>query len=226
MGISARHAPALDLPARFMALGMGSFAVAMLSAPWTLPLTQGYFNDFRLLALVHLVTLGFVGSMLIGASYQLVPVVLQTELASVTVGRISFWLYAAGLVTFLTGLYRVWIPGLGIGGTLLGGAFVLYSSNVFLTWWRAPNREVVGWHVVAGLLGSLMGMSMGVVLAFNKGNGMLGQGLLGFLGAHIAFMLGGWVAITLTGVAYRLICMFTLSEKHFRPWLAWLEWAW
>lgn len=222
MGISARHAPALDLPARFMALAITSFLIWSLTAPFTLPLTQGYFNDFKMLALVHLFTLGFVGSMMIGAGYQLTPVVLQTELASVRAGRISFWFYAFGLAMFIGGLTSEWLPGLAIGGTSLGVAFLLYCGTVFATWRRASNREVVGWYIVMGLAGSLMGMSMGVGLAFNKGNGMLGAGLLGFLGAHIAFMLGGWIAIMFMGVSYRLICMFTLSEKYFRPWLAWI----
>ena len=36
-------------------------------------------------------------------------------------------------------------------------------------------------------------------------------------------MLGGWVALTLFGVAYRLIGMFTLAEQHFNRRLAWAE---
>jgi len=221
MGISARHAPALDLPARFMGLSLAAFALAMGLAPFTLHVTQGAINDFRLLALIHLVTLGFIGSMVIGASYQLVPVVLQTELASIRAGRFSFSCYVAGLGFFLTSLVRTWIPGLGIGGSLLAVAFVLYAGNVYMTWRRARYHDVIGWHIVAGVLGSLMGMSMGVLLAFNKGNGMLGAGLFGFLGAHIVYMLGGWLVVTMMGVTYRLVCMFTLSEKHFQPKLAW-----
>ena len=50
--------------------------------------------------------------MLFGASYQLVPVVLQTPLASVRIGRLSFWCYVIGLALFLGGLWRAWLPGL------------------------------------------------------------------------------------------------------------------
>lgn len=128
MGISARHAPALDLPARFMALAIASFLIWTLTAPLTLPLTQGYFNDFKMLALVHLFTLGFVGSMMIGAGYQLTPVVMQTELASVRAGRMSFWFHAFGLAMFLGGLTSDWLPGLAIGGTNLGGASLSSGS--------------------------------------------------------------------------------------------------
>ena len=82
MGLSSKNAPALDLPARFMVLSIISFAIAMVTSPWTLPLLQEGFSDFSLLALVHLLTLGFIGSMIFGASYQLVPVAVGESLAA------------------------------------------------------------------------------------------------------------------------------------------------
>jgi len=221
MGISARHAPALDLPARFMALAVASFAVSALTAPWTLPLLQDHFSDFRLLAFVHLNTLGFVGAMIFGASYQLVPVVLQTQLASLRLGRWSFWCYLLGLGVFLGGLERTWLPGLAIGGSLLAVAFVIYAGVMLVTCWRAPCHEVIGAHIVTGVVSAQAGMTLGVLMAFNKSSGMLGGKVLDLLAAHIVLMLAGWVLVTLTGVGYRLICMFTLAEKHFRPGLAW-----
>ena len=225
MGLSTRHAPSLDLPARFMALSMGAFMVSILSTPWSLPLLQDHFGDFTLLAFVHLNTLGFIGAMIFGASYQLVPVVLQTPLSSARLGRLSFWFYGAGIILFLTGLLRSWLPGLSIGGSLLAIAFVLYIGVMFTTWLRAPYHEVIGWHIVIALAGAGGGMTIGVLMAFNKSNGMLGDRMMGLLGANIVVMLAGWVGLTLTGVAYRLICMFTLAEKHFRPALAWSELA-
>ncbi len=225
MGLSVQRAPALDLPARFMALSVASFAVAVASTPWTLPLLQESFSAFHLLAFVHLGTLGFVGAMLFGASYQLVPVVLQTPLASVRVGRLSFWCYGAGLALFLGGLWRGWLPGLSIGGTLLAVAFTAYIGVILVTWWRAPYHEAIGAHIVGGVASAGAGMSLGASLAFNKSNGMLGAHLPGILAAHISLMLVGWVGVMLAGVAYRLVCMFTLAEKHYRPRWAWTELA-
>lgn len=223
MGLSSRNAPALDLPARFMVLSILAFSLAILSSPWTLSLLRGGFSDFSLLAFVHLLTLGFIGAMIIGASYQLVPVAIQSPLSSVRLGRISFWFYAGGLGLFLTGLSRTWLPGLSIGGTLLGVAFTIYIGIILTTWLRAPHRDVVAWHIVLALVGAAGGMTLGVLLAINKSTGMLGDRLPGLLGAHIVVMLAGWVGLTLTGVAYRLIGMFTLSEKFFIGWLAWTE---
>lgn len=223
MGISSANAPSLDLPARFMALSVSALAVLALTAPWSLPLVQGPFSAFPLLALVHLITLGFVGAMIMGASYQLVPVAIGVHLSSVRLGRVSFWFYAAGLALFLIGLDRAWLVALAAGASLLGVAFLLYIGIILTTWWRAPHQDVVSWHIGLAAINAGSGMAFGVLLAFNKSNGMLGDTLLHTLGAHITTMLVGWVALTFTGVAYRLIGMFTLSESHFRPWLAWAE---
>lgn len=221
MPLDSRNAPSLDLPARFMALAILALGTAVVVSPWALPLMQEGFNAFPLLAFVHLLTLGFVGAMIIGASYQLIPVVVQAPLASVRLGRVSFWLYLAGLTLFLTGLLREWLPGLSVGGTLLGAAFSLSIGIVVATIGRAPHRDAVAWHILAGSLFSGVGMTFGLLLAFNKSGGFLGGRLLDTLAAHIVVMLGGWVAITFMGVAYRLIGMFTLAEKHLQSRQLW-----
>ena len=222
-GLTSRNAPALDLPARFMALAIVCLTLGVGSLGWSLPLAQKGFSDFRLLAAVHLFTLGFVGSMLMGASYQLVPVALGARLTSVRAGRLSFWFHLAGLGLFLAGLLTRWLPGLAIGGTLLGVGFVLYIGVILTTARQARRAELVAWHLRAGAVAAGIGMSLGVLLAFNTSNGMLGSRLLHVLGAHITVMLVGWVRTTFTGVAYRLIGMFTLAEKHLIRPLAWAE---
>ena len=222
-GLTSRNAPALDLPARFMALAIVCFTIGVATSPWSLPLAQEGFSDFRLLAAVHLFTLGFIGSMLFGASYQLVPVALGAKLTSVRAGRLSFWFHLAGLGFFLTGLMTRWLPGLAIGGTLLGVGFLLYIGVILTTIRHARRAELVAWHLRAGAVAAGIGMSIGVLLAFNTSNGMLGSRLLHVLGAHITVMLVGWVGLTFTGVAYRLIGMFTLAEKHLIRPLAWAE---
>lgn len=214
MPLSSRHAPALDLPARFMIVSMLSLVTSAAVSPFALELLSGAFTDFKLLAFVHLMTLGFLGSMLIGASYQLVPVALQSELPSVSIGRASFWAYATGLITFLAGLIAGWTPGLGIGGTLLAIAFMLYIWQVTVTFVRAPKRDAVAWHIVSAAALSGVGMTLGLLLAFNKSNGMLAGETLRVLAAHIVVMFIGWAGLTFTGVAYKLVGMFTLAEKH------------
>lgn len=225
MSLSSPNAPTLDLPARFMGMSMIALLIMAVTTPWTLPFVQGPFSDFDLLVFVHLNTLGVIGAMIIGASYQLVPVALQTPLASPRLGRLSFWFYLPGVAIFLLGLLETWLYVLVTGATLLVIAFALYIGVIVATWRRTPHRDIVAWHILLGLVGVTVGMSLGFVLAHNKTDGMLGSHVLNVLVAHIVLMLGDWVLVTFMGVAYRLIGMFTLSEQQFRPKLAWTELA-
>lgn len=224
-GISSANAPALDLPARFMALGMCGFLTVAILIPWAAPLLLHGFGDHRLLAFVHLNTLGVVAAVILGASYQLVPVVLQTPLASVRAGRLSFWCYLAGLLLFLPSLLRVWLPGLAVGSTLLLLAFSLYIWVIAVTLLRAPYQDVISWHIGAALMGLGGGVVLGVLLAFNKGLGFLGGMTSELLAAHVTLMLAGWVSVLLAGVAYRLVGMFTLAEDALWEPGAWIELA-
>lgn len=222
-GISSKHGPALDLPARFMGLGMIMLAAVALASPLAYPLMLGGFYAPRLLAFVHLNTLGVVAAVLMGASYQLVPVVLQTPLSSVRLGRVSFWLYLFGLLLFLPGLTLTWRPAIGLGASLVFSGLVVYLWVIGRTLTIAPHPDVVSWHIAVGMIGLAGGISAGLLLSLNKGSGFLGSMTFRILAAHATLMLAGWVVVMLNGVAYRLVGMFTLSEDQLWHRIAWLE---
>ncbi len=221
--MNSRHAPELDLPARFMALAMVMLGVVAAISPWAYPLLLQGFYAPKLLTFVHLNTLGVIAAVLIGAGYQLVPVVLQTPLSSVRLGRISFWCYIVGIACFLPGIMRTWHVVLATGASLVFTALVLYIVIIARTLRRARRHDVVSAHIAVALVGLAGGIISGLLLAGSKGNDLLGGMTLRFLSAHAALMLAGWVMIMLNGVAYRLVGMFTLSEdKLWRPG-AWAE---
>lgn len=224
-GISSRSAPSIDLPARFLAFALVDLLFVALTAPFAMPLLLTGYYQSKLLVFVHLNTIGVVGVMIVGASYQLVPVVLQTPIASERLGRVSFWFLLAGIVAFLSGLYTGRLPLLGGGGTLMVLGFAIYIAVLVLTLMRAPVIDIVGWHIAASLFGLAGGMTLGLLLALNRGAGFLGGMTLRLLATHIVLMVGGWVMVLLMGVAYRLIGMFTVSEESLHPRLAWLGFA-
>jgi hypothetical protein len=219
-GISTRSAPAIDLPARFLGFALVNLLFVALTAPFALPLLLSGYYQSKLLVFVHLNTIGVVGMMIVGASYQLVPVVLQTPIASERLGRASFWCLVAGILAFLSGLYSGYLPLLGSGGTLMVLGFAIYIVVLVLTLLRAPVIDIVGWHIAASLFGLAGGMTLGLLLALNRGAGFLGGMTLRLLATHIVLMVGGWVMMLLMGVAYRLIGMFTVSEERVHPGLA------
>ncbi len=224
-GLSSKNAPELDLPGRFMIVAMIMLLLVALISPWAYPLLLDGFYAPRLLAFVHLNTLGVIAAVLVGASYQLIPVVLQTPLASVRLGRVSFWLYIAGIALFLPGLYETWRPALSAGAALVFTALIVYLIVVAMTLRQAPATDVVSWHITLALAGLGAGIIAGFLLALNKGAGFLGAATFRLLAAHATLMLGAWVVVMLNGVAYRLVGMFTLSEDQLWHRVAWTELA-
>jgi hypothetical protein len=220
-GLSTAHAPALDLPARFMLLGVAIFGILAAAAAWTMPLLLTSFAAPHLLAFVHANTVGVIGALAIGASYQLTPIVTEQPLASERLGRLSFWAYLVGLLAFVTGLATEWLPVLATGGALLGLAFGLYIGVIAATLYQAPRRDVGAWHIAVALVNLSAAVGLGVALACNKAFGFLGDQTLALLATHATLMLGGWVLVLISGVAYRLVGMFTLAED-----ILWRPAAW
>ncbi|HET9016877.1 MAG TPA: hypothetical protein VFN57_14850, partial [Thermomicrobiaceae bacterium] len=220
--VGPASAPAIDLPARFMLVSMLALLVVALAAPVGLPLLLGSTADPRLLAFLHLNTLGVVAVMVVGASYQLVPVVLQTPLAAPAAGRVSFWLLLAGVGLFVPGLFTFWLPAVASGATLLLAGFGVYVVVLGVTVRRAPRRDLVAWHIAAALVSLGAGVVLGVLLAINLATGLLG-GMTGrLLAAHVTLMLAGWIGVLLPGVAYRLVGMFTLAKERLWSPLTWV----
>lgn len=210
----------LGLPMRFMAVGLGVLALLALNYPSHLDLLRGSFYDPHLLTFVHVNTLGLIGAVIFGASYQMLPIVLQTPLAAPRLARLSWWVYVAGLVSFVVGLGHGPTLLLGLGGTLTFLAVGCYVWVIGGTLLRAPARDVTWWHVAAATAALATGASLGLLLALSKHVGFLAGLTLPILAAHAALMLGGWVTPLLTGVAYRLVSMFTITEDRLRD-----DWA-
>ncbi|MBI2911282.1 MAG: hypothetical protein HYY05_04010, partial [Chloroflexi bacterium] len=215
-GLATQYAPPLDLPLRFLATGIGALALLVVAYPWHLPLLLGSFLDPHLLTFVHVNTLGVIAATIFGASYQLLPVVVQAPLAWVRAARLTWWFYVPGLVLFALGLSQGWGPLTLAGGSLLYTAVALYVAIVWRTLWRADRRDVVVWHVFLASASLMLGATLGMMLAHTGGGGLSGGLLLPALAAHATLMVGGWVTPMLTGVAYRLVGMFTLSEDSLR----------
>lgn len=216
-------APSLALPARFLLLGALAFVALALAAPWTLPLLLTNFYDPRLLAFVHANTLGAIGSIAVGAGYQLTPVVLGTPIAGERWALASFPIWLGGVILLPLGLATGWPWALGAGGTLLALAVAIWAATLWLTFRRATRRDAIAWHLAVAPLGAVGGATYGIILALNKGLGFLGEKTLANLGAHAAIMLGGWIAVMIGGAALELAGMFSVAKDAVRPRLAWAQ---
>lgn len=169
------------------------------------------------LLFLHLITLGFLAPVMLGAYYQLVPVVLHAPLPRPGWGHGVLAALAAGVVIFLCGWgfgLPAWIAG---GGVLAGLA--LYG---FLGHMAVALARVRTWSPTAlafgGALAALAAVALlGPVLALRAGGVPALPGAGDLLPAHVAAGLGGWLLLTVVGASYQLVPFFAATAPDIHP---------
>ncbi|MCL2635494.1 MAG: hypothetical protein FWD50_02540, partial [Betaproteobacteria bacterium] len=166
------------------------------------------------LALVHLITIGFMLQVMIGALIQVLPVVAGADLrrplplarnvhAALTVGTL---LLAAGFLAASPALLRVAavLLALGVGGFLLAAVPAVFAQAS-----TSPT--------IRGLKLSLLGLSgvaaLGVTLALGLAHGWsLPYPELTDL--HAGWGLAAWAGVLLAAMAYVVVPMFQLTPGY------------
>ncbi len=214
------------LALRLVALAQLFLAVGMLVQLLSAPMLLGFPYGPALLALTHLLTLGWATLTCLGVLTQLLPVLLQRPLAWLRLATWSQWPLALGCALFS------WAFGAGSAGWLLTGALLLSAgllallTSLWATLWRARRSALVA-GVALALLALTVQLGAGIVLVLNRRwvfwsglglNGVLGHALLG---------VGGWFTVLTIALSYRLLPMFTLAHGYRVRWsgVAPLGWA-
>lgn len=197
----------LSLPAGFFFLGEAFFlAFALLFAlhPEALAFPRHPLG----LALAHLFLLGFGVGVLLGAMHQLVPVVLEAPLYRQELGYPVMLLWASGVGLLALGFAQA--PALvPWGGALALAALFLFALHMLLTFLKAPrwNRVAtsLAWVVFYLVLTPLLGLFQ----ALSQRYGFYDPERLTW---HLLAGLGGIFLLSIVGVGYKLVSMFTLTH--------------
>lgn len=231
------HAPSVSLPLRFMLTGLVSLLGTVGWLVMRPEVLATYHYNQTVIALTHLLVLGFLASVVMGAMYQLVPVALETKLFSERLAKVQFVLHLVGFVGMVF-MFNVWnLKQVGHFGSVMLGGVGLFVFNIGRTLLRAPR-----WNAVAGAIAAALGwISLTVVVGLSIAaakcsyesttglaavggvraliNGL--RGVAGFMArfdqmsamhAHAHAGVGGFFLMLIVGVSYRLVPMFTLSE--------------
>lgn len=173
---------------------------------------------------VHLIVIGWLSLMMLGALYQFVPVMTNSPLFSQRLPIIAFVAIVIGLAGMVAGFAAlggadgVSLHCLPLGGALVLTGFVLGAFNIAATLWRAYPFPIQTTFVAIGLgfllLTGSLGLCFALALALPSPPALLVGLLHEGLAAHIAAGLGGWFTLTAMGVSYRLLSMFMLAPEE------------
>lgn len=211
-------APPARLPGIHFAAALVFLALGALGLAWSGPaIAAGSFSSPRVIGSFHLLTLGWIGTSIMGASTQLLPVALGARLRWPGLGFASFAAWAAGTAAFAGGMLADVRAAYLFGAGALGAGAVLFAANLWATLPRAPDRDLTWWCLGASGLFLLAGWVLGMLLAVNLRAGILGATRYSVLSVHVHLMAGGWVLLTMIGVGHRLLPRF-LGSRSVSPW--------
>jgi hypothetical protein len=212
--ILPERAPNLWVPLRFFLTGSLFLLTLMLVAMWRAPmLAQDYLHNPATLAVTHLFTLGFGGTIVTGAVYQLVPVMLYSRLKSERVANIHLGVHAVGVTCMVIGFLQfepIWVIW---GGTAVLTGALLFLWNVFYTFRSVEHWSWHGYWVVGAVTYYLSTLSWGIVMALNQHYGFLGEVQGSPLNAHLALGLIGFFSLMIVGVGLKLVPMFAPTKS-------------
>ena len=200
------------LPGAHFAVALVFLVTACVGLVTVAPdLAAGRFLIPRVAATTHLLTLGWITTSMMGALYQLLPVVLGTAVWSRGVAYGTLVLHGLGLTLFVAGL-AVAGPLLLPGAGLLAAGLLLFLLNVAPALARARARDLTWWCIAGACFFLLVTLAMGALLAVNLRAPLLGPERLTVVATHAHIALGGWVLLVVIGVARRLGPMFLLTH--------------
>jgi len=212
-GPSAGSTPSPTLPLSYLVTAVAAFVLACAAVPLLAPELAAHYYHPRLTALTHTVTLGWITLSIMGASYQLIPIVLERRVWSERLARWQLWILAVGIAGIVSHFYIGRWPGLLMAAVMVGAGVGMHLINVALT-----LRGVERWSFTARFIAmAFTGLGLTVVFGLILGADRIWKFLPGSffptLHAHFHLALLGWVAPMVIGVAARVYPMFMLAPE-------------
>jgi hypothetical protein len=183
---------------------------------------QHYFQPHTL-AITHLMALGWGTMIILGASHQLLPVLIEGKLSSDLFGYLSFAFAAAGIPFLVVGFYIFhtgWVLQTGAG--LVNAGVVCYLVNVISSIYESKRHDVYAWFIATASLWLFAATFFGMLLVFNFTRSWLPGNSIEYLSLHAHMGLAGWFLLLIIGVASRLIPMFLISKYTNTKTLWWI----
>lgn len=174
----------------------------------------GHYFSPHLLAITHVAVLGWIGMVIFGSLYQLLPVILLAELFSNKLARLSFYLFGVGIILLCISFGSFWIGlPLQIASVLLMMAVLLFSVNIFFTAKNSDEITIEAEFIITSAIWLLVTVTIGLLLVFNFTHPFLSAGHLHYLKLHSHIGFAGWFLLLIMGVGSKLLPMFLLSSQ-------------
>ncbi|MBT4518891.1 MAG: hypothetical protein HOC23_02705 [Halieaceae bacterium] len=213
-GLSLDTIPPIHIPFRFFntAPWMGLFASLIL-------LWGGdrvFYSQWNpeLLGITHLLTLGFMAMVMLGAMFQLVPVISGELIPGG--GKVATCVHSMlliGLLLLVAGFYwQEWSLFRWAIPLLLLAFLVFIAALASLLLRRIGGGDSI-YSIRFAALSLVVTLALGILRAAQYMGLGLSLPLMNITDIHIAWGLGGWVLLLVMGASYQVIPMFHVTPN-------------
>lgn len=209
-GARSRLLP-VSLPMRYFGA-----AAAFQVLAWALLLfDSARLADFRgglgpVFGALHLVTLGVLVMIAVGASLQMLPVSTRQPVRSISAAKWVWWLLTPGVLVFAAGATAYQPRWMGPGAGAVFVALVIYGWLLFMNLRDArgmPAIRAYGWAALACLATALL-LGMALVAHYEHG---LALDRAAVALAHLVLASYGFMGLLALGLSCFMLPMFALS---------------
>ena len=207
----SRPGPALaapGLPLAYLGPAALAFVVAVAGVPWLAPELAGHYYHPRVLALTHTVTLGWITLTIMGASYQLTPIVLQRPVWSARLARGQLTLMIVGVIGMVSHFFIADWSGLVWGAGLVTLGIAAHVVNLGMAVRSVRPRTFTSAMFILALGGLAATAGAGLALAVDRIVPFLSLPFFPRLYAHFHLAVLGWITPMVLGVGARLFPIF------------------
>ncbi len=203
----ARVVPLLYLATAHCALALAAFLVA-----WWPHAVAGFFYHSWMVAVVHLVTLGWITFSILGAIYIVGPVALRMPLPARRSDGVAYALALIGVVGMVGHLWIGQFGGMAWSAATVTAGIVIVVFRIVGALRHAGIPPAVTLHLAFACVNILAAATMGILLGFDKVFHFLPGYVMSNVFAHAHLAAVGWATMMVAGVGYRLLPM-TLPAK-------------
>jgi hypothetical protein len=199
--------PARRAPLIYFGFAHGCLFVAFAALALRPAALGGFYYHPRLIAVVHLVTLGFLTSAILGALYLVGPLAFRIPLREGRWDLAAALAWTIGVSAIASHFWRERYAGLAWSGTLALLAPLWVGGRVLARLPRAPVPIEAKLPVALALVNLYVAGGLGVLLGLNKHDPFLGVLQLDAVHAHLHLGAVGFATLMVVGAGYRMLPM-------------------
>ncbi|MFN3404626.1 MAG: hypothetical protein ACK40G_11060 [Cytophagaceae bacterium] len=214
-GIQGHKLPSMSLVIPYFVFSSISFlAAAILIYISSESFCIHYFHP-KLLAITHMLVLGFITSVIFGALFQMFPVIFNITIKSELLGKLTFVCLSLGTCIMV---YCFWIFKTGmlfqLGGGLVLLSFILFSINFFKSAESSGEASIESEFISSSVIWLLLTGLVGLLLVINFTYPFIHSSHLEILKIHAHFGIVGWILLLVMGVSAKLVPMFVIAKSQ------------